>query len=119
MASDLNSPIANLDSVDYTDMPPWALVLIQSMKGLFRILVMTSFNDLAKNVAVLESEKVVNVNVTKLLEAENVRLNERIIGLTSRLDDSEARIDDNEQRNRNQCLLFHGIDERDGETTDE
>ena len=32
---------------------------------------------------------------------------------------NEKRIDDNEQRNRNQCLLFHGIEESDGEITDD
>ena len=111
MESDLNELITNLDSVDVDDntTPQWARALIKSMKGLFNIL--KNYDELSQRVEVLESTKSLCENNTTLLQQENVRLNNLIVKL-------EARVDDHEQRNRNSCLLIHGVDERNGESTD-
>ena len=53
-----------------------------------------------------------NEKVTLELAAENKMLRER-------LDKLEFSIDDQEQRNRNYCLLLHGIKEEDNENTDD
>ena len=60
----------------------------------------------------LESFKAVNEQVSLELKSENKRLQER-------LDNLSNAIDDHEQRNRNNCLLLHGVEELDGENTDD
>ena len=70
------------------------------------------FNTLNDRIQSLEELKSVNENITSTLQNENTRLNNVIVKL-------EDKLDDNEQRNRNQCLLFHGISETSGENTDD
>ena len=68
--------------------------------------------DLAARVNVLESFKAVSEKVTSNLENENSRLLKLIMNL-------ELKVDDQEQRSRNTCLLIHGIQENDRENTDD
>ena len=68
--------------------------------------------DLVTRVNELESFKAVNEQVSLELKSENKRLQER-------LDNLSNAIDDQEQRNRNNCLLLHGVEEMDGENTDD
>ena len=68
--------------------------------------------DLVTRVNELESFKAVNEQVSLELKSENKRLQER-------LDKLSNAIDDQEQRNRNNCLLLHGVEELDGENTDD
>ena len=58
-------------------------------------------NVLFEKVNTLESIEICE-NVSNKLEAENQRLKNDISEL-------KLRIDDNEQRNRNFCLLLHGV----------
>ena len=100
----------SLNAIDDPLMPPWAKLLIESMQ--FIITEITCVKDLATRVNELESFKTVNEQVTLELQSENKRLQER-------LDKLSDAIDDQEQRNRNNCLLLHGVEELDGENTDD
>ena len=60
----------------------------------------------------LESYKVVNDTVTENLLNDNKMLRDKIELL-------ESKVDDQEQRNRNYCLVLHGVEEKEGENTDE
>ena len=91
-------------------MPPWAKLLIESMQ--FKITEITCVKVLSTRVNELESFKAVNEQVTRELKTENKRLQEC-------LDNLSDVVDDHEQRNRNNCLLLHGVEEMDGENTDD
>ena len=72
-----------------------------------------SMNETLNNkIDIIESDLAVSINVTSKLELETVRLNDEIVKL-------QTRVDDNEQRNRNLCLLIHGVDESPHEKTDD
>ena len=73
---------------------------------------MKVIDDLLQRVIILEDFKTVNETITKSLYEENQRLNAVINKL-------EMSVDDQEQRSRNMCLLIHGVEEKDGEKTDE
>jgi hypothetical protein len=102
METELNTLITNLEAVDSTNAPPWAITLIHSIKGLFNILI--NFKELAKKVELLESVNAVTDQTTNVLREENTKLGDKILKL-------ELRLDDQEQRSRNNCLLIHGIPE--------
>ena len=97
----LNQLTTKLDTIDQS-IPPWALLLIETMKGV--ITELQNFNELNKRVVTLEDKNAVAETITTNLSNENSRLNDLVVKL-------EARIDDQEQRNRNVCLLIHGIQE--------
>ena len=90
--------------------PPWALVLLQSMKGVINGLKV--IDELVQRVTKLEDFKSVSETITTQLQDENKRLHDAINKL-------EMRVDDQEQRSRNMCLLIHGVQESDDENTDE
>ena len=102
--------LTNLNAIDDPLMPPWAKLLIESMQ--FIITEITCVKVLSTRVNELESFKAVNEQVTRELKTENKRLQER-------LDNLSDVVDDHEQRNRNNCLLLHGVEEMDGENTDD
>ena len=106
----LNTLITNLDSVHDDSIPPWALVLLQSMKGVINGLKV--IDELVQRVTKLEDFKRVSETITTQLQDENKRLHDAINKL-------EMRVDDQEQRSRNMCLLIHGVQESDDENTDE
>lgn len=107
MDAELNTLIANLNTVNENDAPQWALIIIQSVKGLFTVI--KSFSELTSR---LNDIKSVCENNSTLLFQENQRLK-------TKLEDLENRIEDQEQRSRNTCLLIHGIDEVENENTDD
>ena len=92
------------------EIPPWAELLIQSMQTIINEL--KCVKDLAERISELESFKVVSDTVTTRLHNENTRLANLITNL-------ESKVDDQEQRSRNYCLLFHGIPENVNEKTDD
>ena len=101
--------INKINNFDDPTIPQWAKILIQSMH-----LVLHEFKvvkSLASKIKVLEDCKSVHENVTTRLQEDNLQLHNKIKSL-------EERIDDGEQRSRNQCLLIHGIAENDEEDTD-
>ena len=106
---DINTLITNLNAVDDNNIPSWALILMQCMKGLLNIL--NKHNELSQKVEKLDSTIAVCQNNTSLLQEENKRLNKTVSLL-------EAKVDDNEQRSRNECLLIHGVEESENENTD-
>ena len=106
----LNALIDNLDSVNDNSIPPWALILLQCMKGVIKGLQV--IDDLVHRVNILEDFKTGNETIAKNLHDENQRLNAVITKL-------EMSVDDQEQRSRNMCLLIHCVEEKDGEKTDE
>ena len=71
-----------------------------------------NMNVLFEEVNTLESNAAICKNVSNKLEAGNQRLKNDISEL-------KLRIDDNEQRNRNFCLLLHGVVESPDEKTDD
>ena len=106
----LNDLINKLDSAVDDSIPSWAVVIIECMKGIVNGLKV--IDDLAQRINMLEDYKGVNEVTTKHLQDENKRLN----GVITKL---EMRVDDQEQRSRNMCLLIHGVPENDGEKTDD
>ena len=89
--------------------PSWAKVLIDCFKAL---------NDerkcvskLVESIQKLESLNEVQKTVTDNLEVENKKLNRDLAELMKHCDEQE-------QRGRNYCLLFHGVEEKDNEDTD-
>ena len=90
--------------------PDWASVLIDGMKAI--ITEFKGINEVLTKIKVLEDFKAVNETVTEYLSDDNKRLHENIKAL-------ETRIDDNEQRSRNGCLLIHGVMESERENTDD
>ena len=101
--------LQNLENID-SNIPTWAQILIEGMKVVINEL--KCVKDLARKVEELESFKTVNETISQNLLNENKRLNERLTEL-------ELCIDDQEQRNRNYCLMLHGVEEKDGENTDD
>ena len=99
-----------LNSINDNSILAWALLLMESMKVIINELKVVK--DIAARVNVLGSFKAVSEIVTSNLENENSRLLKLITNL-------ELKVDDEEQRSRNTCLLIHGIQENDRENTDE
>ena len=103
--------ICDLDTViSDSPVPEWANVLTRCSKSLINEL--KGYNDLLGRIVELESKKAVIDSVNESLVAENKRLAKDFSKL-------EARVDDNEQRNRNNCLLLHGVEENSNTNTDQ
>jgi hypothetical protein len=107
----LDDLIGQFNTFNDPTIPSWANIIIEGMKVLLTSQ-LQCFNTLNDKIQSLEESKSINENVTSTLQGENRRLNDVIVKL-------EDKLDDNEQRNRNQCLLFHGIPESSGENTDD
>ena len=103
----LDSIISKL-IVDDPSIPQWALSLMEAMKVVINELKVVK--DLASRINELEGFKAISEAVNSHLQEENTRLNHLISKL-------EAKVDDQEQRSRNSCLLFHGLPENEGEDT--
>ena len=62
------------------------------------------------------------INEIKVVQDLTIRLNAVEVentNLRTEIDKLKTRVDDQEQRSRNECLLVHGMDESDEEDTDE
>lgn len=105
----LDELITKFDAVNDDTIPGWALILIKGIKEL--TVQLKNLNNLNERIQHLEDFKTVTENTSKRLQDDNVRLNDVITAL-------EEKVEDHEQRSRNQCLLFHGVDEQDNEDTD-
>ena len=103
----LEACINDIDGLDKTSVPPWALVMMNSLKGLFEVL--KGYDALEKRIEQLESFKEISENTTSFLVTDSLLEKVKML---------EQKIDDHEQRSRNQCLLIHGIEEKDKEDTD-
>ena len=92
------------------DTPAWAKVLIGCVSELAEAV--KEFNSLNDQVKKLEDISKVREHVIDGLLKDNATLKDEL---------SLVRIaaDKNEQKSRTQCLLIHGIDESEGENTDE
>ena len=90
------------------EIPPWAALLMESMQSLIKEL--KCVKDIANRVTELENLQAVSKNVTSVLQRENSRL----VNVVKEL---ELKIDDQEQRSRNYCLLLHGCPEGNEENT--
>ena len=106
----LDELIIKFNSCKNSENPPWAMTIIEGMIVLTEQI--KNLNSLNERLQVLEEFKAVNEAVSETLKNENTRLKKEIELL-------EDRVDDHEQRNRNQCLLFHGIAEDVDENTDD
>lgn len=105
----LLNDLKDLNNTNDPSVPLWAKLLIDSM-----VVVITELKCvkvLSQRIDELESFRVINENVSENLVNENKRLNDRINKL-------ENSVDDQEQRNRNYCLLMHGVEENIEENTD-
>lgn len=102
--------IESIDGLNTDQIPPWAIILMKGIKLLS--VQLQSFNSLNERVQNLEDFKTVNETISTKLQVENERLSDLVESL-------EGKIDDHEQRSRNQCLMFHGIEEIDAEKTDD
>ena len=87
--------LAKLNSAVVNSAPEWALILIECFKGVINVL-----KEISPTIIIINE-----------LKAENAEL---------RQDIKELKIinDDSEQRNRNDCLVIHGIEETLKEDTD-
>ena len=101
--------ISNINNVDKTNIPPWALVVLDSVKSILNVL--NNIKSMTDKIDELESLAIVSKTTSDLLSTELEASKKKIEELVKKMDDQE-------QRSRNQCLLFHGIAERDGEDTD-
>ena len=101
--------ITDIEALDINTIPPWASVLMNSIKGVLKFL--SEFKPLTEKLEELESYSEVCKSTSQLLRSDLDKAQEKIKEL-------ELKIDDQEQRSRNQCLLFHGIPEDDNEDTD-
>lgn len=104
LLDDINSIIPD------SNVPTWASILINCFKGLIEHF--KCVNIVVNKVEELQSINLIQKAVTDNLTAENDRLNNEILKLT-------VRIDDQEQRGRNNCLLLHGVQENENEDTDD
>ena len=106
-----NQLTTSLDTVNNDpSVPQWAKVLTTCFKTLINQI--KGYTEIVNKINDLETNKAVVGGITDNLIAENKRLANELHRL-------EARIDDNEQRNRNNCLLLHGIEETDNIDTDQ
>ena len=110
MSTDLNDLFTKLDSVNDPSIPSWALLLFESFKVI--ITELKVLNDVNKRINLLEDINATSINTTDKLKTENARLNDVLTKL-------QDRVDDHEQRNRNLCLLMHGVEEGNSENTDD
>ena len=102
--------VDNLNSITDPSVPLWASTLIDCFKGLIEQLKVV--NNTVNKVDELKSLYSVQKIVTDNLAADNERLRNDLQKLT-------LRVDDQEQRQRNNCLILHGVEERADEKTDD
>lgn len=100
---------ANINAND-PSVPQWALVLMNCSKVTLNEI--KCLKDIALRINQLEDFNRVCENTTSRLQAENNKLNKELQVL-------RVQVDNHEQRSRNECLLIHGIEENDGENTDD
>ena len=103
MAQNVDELIKNLNDSVIQDIPPWAVLLMNTMKGLLNEF--KELNGLVNRIATLEHEKIAHECQIDSLKTEITNL--------------ELHVDDLEQRSRNSCLMVHGISENADENTDE
>ena len=106
---DIQPVINQIDELDVSEIPPWDSVLIKSMRTILNV--MKDVESLNKKVNELESYTKVYTNTSDLLKTQMDNASRKIKIL-------EDKLDDQEQRSRNQCLLFHGVEENQDENTD-
>lgn len=109
-ASSVDEYIANLNAVNDAGIPPWAILLINSVKEV--LCQLKNINGMMEKFELLEADVAITKNASDKLVVENDRLKDELLKL-------KGRVDDNEQRNRNLCLLFHGVPESPNEVTDD
>ena len=95
-----------LNNVNDPATPVWARTLINCMKVI--ITELNTVKDLANRVNELEKGNALAKTTLTNVQQENLTLHDKIAKL-------EYSLDDQEQRNRNYCLMLHGIEESDGE----
>ena len=106
----VNDLLDKFNDVNVAEIPPWALLIIESVKVLINEF--KGMKDVLNRLRILEDHKSISVNVTTLLQDDNKRLNETVKSLENRLDHQE-------QRSRNECLLIHGVIENVNELTND
>ena len=107
----IDNLITGLENVSNDESAPqWARVIANSNKEILKSVM--EFSTLRDKILELESH-------IQLSQDTNERLTVINEGLRSDIADLELKLDDYEQRNRNNCLLLHGIPESSKEITDE
>ena len=104
-----NADIENAlkDMASETNVPPWAKVIINCLRNL--VLQKDIGDDLTQRVKAIEESMATKQDI-KDLQKENRLLRIQIAGLKDELDAAE-------QYSRRNCLVFHGIPEKQGEST--
>lgn len=103
--------LCNLNSNESAEsIPPWAKCIMDGMKEIISQL--KGMSHKLELINTLQTEVANCKNTISELSIENERLNNQLLQIT-------ARVDDSEQRNRNYCLIAHGIKEDDSESTDD
>ena len=100
----------DLNNVNDPSAPVWANILIKSMKVI--IMELKCVKDLTEKIVELEKCNSAFETTLNQLQTDNKHLHDKIINL-------EYSLDDQEQRNRNYCLLLHGVEENERENTDD
>ena len=106
----MDEALRNFDNLDNSIIPPWAKILVEGMKVIINEL--KTVKELITRVEILETFKVVSEDTTNKLVNDNKKLHDRINVL-------ELKVDYQEQRSRNYCLMLHGVEEIEGEKTDD
>ena len=101
----LNELLLNLNTVNPNNdqpIPPWALLFLESFKVLIGEI--KKLNDSTIRIGELEDRTAVCENTSDRLITEIKRLGDELKKL-------QEKVDDQEQRSRNNCLLLHGVEE--------
>lgn len=107
----IDNLIAGLNNaINDESIPSWAVIIISCSKEILNQL--KEFRSLNHDVEELKSAIEITKNVSDRLIDDNERMR-------NELNELRLRVDDNEQRNRNFCLLLHGVQESPDEKTDD
>ena len=99
-----------LEEINLEDAPSWAKALVVCISNLVEGV--KDLNMLGDRCKKLEDISEVRGQIINKLQEDNVNLRNELLSL-------RQATDDNEQKSRSQCLLFHGIEETTEEDTDQ
>ena len=102
------------EKIDDANTPPWASLIVSSMRGLCSELKNLN-NNFSMRIDQLEIRNHVNEQKIKQLEDEKAALEVKLEQTAKELGQA---IDDNSQYSRRNCLLLHGIEEDENEHLD-
>ena len=92
--------LIKINDINRNEIPPLAFIVLKSIGTVLNAV--DNLQKMSNKFEKIESIAVVNKTTREALRSELNNANTRIKA-------REAKVDDHEQRSRNQCILFHGI----------